>query len=200
MVHDAAGNLTNDGSHPFTYDSGNRLLTAGGVTYTYDGDGKRVMKSNGTLYWIGPGWEPLLETDLAGSATAEYVFFNGERVARMDQPNNFPKYYFSDHLGSTDIVTNATAGILRESDYVPYGGEVVISGTDPNHYKFTGKERDSESALDFFDDRHYSYGLGRFMQPDWAAKPTELWLESSVRRSGDSPLTVIASVAGPGCR
>jgi len=91
MVHDAAGNLTNDGSHPFTYDSGNRLLTAGGVTYTYDGDGKRVMKSNGTLYWIGPGWEPLLETDLAGSATAEYVFFNGERVARMDQPNNFPE-------------------------------------------------------------------------------------------------------------
>jgi len=32
-----------------------------------------------TLYWTGPGWEPLLETDLAGNATEEYVFFNGGR-------------------------------------------------------------------------------------------------------------------------
>jgi hypothetical protein len=80
--------LTNDGSHPYTYDTENRLLTAGGVTYTYDGDGKRVKKSNGTLYWTGPGWDPLLETDLSGNSTEEYVFFNGERVARVDLPAN----------------------------------------------------------------------------------------------------------------
>jgi len=67
--------------HPYTYDLKNRLLTAGGVTCTYDGDGKRVKKSNGMLYWTGPGWDPLLETDLSGNATEEYVFFNGERVA-----------------------------------------------------------------------------------------------------------------------
>ena len=56
------------------------------------------------------------------------------------------EYYFSDHLNSTDIVTNASGGIVRESDYVPYGGEVVISGTDPNRYKFTGKERDQTNS------------------------------------------------------
>jgi hypothetical protein len=66
--------------HPYTYAPENRLLTAGGVTYTYDGDGKRVKKSNGTLQCTGPGWDPLLETDLSGNATEEYVFFNGERV------------------------------------------------------------------------------------------------------------------------
>ena len=174
MFYDAAGNLTNDGSHPFTYDTENRLATAGGVTYTYDGDGKRVKKSNGTLYWTGPGWDPLLETDLSGNATAEYVFFNGERVARVDMPGNTPKYYFEDHLGSTDIVTNPTGGIVEESDYVPYGGEVVINGSDPNHFKFTGKERDPESLLDYFDARHYSSPFGRFMTPDWAAKPTDV--------------------------
>jgi RHS repeat-associated protein len=174
MVYDAAGNLTNDGAHPFTYDTENRLATAGGVTYTYDGDGKRVKKSNGTLYWTGPGWDPLLETDLSGNATAEYVFFNGERAARVDMPGNSPKYYFEDHLGSTDIVTNPTGGIVEESDYVPYGGEVAISGSDPNHYKFTGKERDLESGLDYFDARHYSSPFGRFLTPDWAAKPTDV--------------------------
>jgi len=173
MSYDSAGNLINDGGgRAYTYDSENRLATAGGVTYTYDGDGKRVKKSNGTLYWTGTGWDPLLETDLAGNATEEYVFFNGERVARVDLPANTVEYYFSDHLNSTDIVTNATGGIVRESDYVPYGGEIVISGTDPNRYKFTGKERDPESGLDDFDARFYSSPFGRFMTPDWAATAT----------------------------
>ena len=38
--------------------------------------------------------------------------------------------------------------------------------------KFTGKERDSESGLDDFDARYYSSSMGRFMTPDWAARPT----------------------------
>ncbi len=113
MVYDSAGNLINDGAHPYTDDTENRLLTAGGVTYTYDGDGKRVKKSNGALYWTRPGWDTLLETDLSGNATAEYVFFDGKRVARVDQPTNYPRYYSSDHLGSTDIVTNTTGGIIQ---------------------------------------------------------------------------------------
>jgi hypothetical protein len=28
------GNVTNDGAHPYTFDAENRLITAGGVTYT----------------------------------------------------------------------------------------------------------------------------------------------------------------------
>jgi len=36
----------------------------------------------------------------------------------------------------------------------------------------TGKERDAESGLDDFDARYYSSSLGRFVTPDWAAKPT----------------------------
>jgi hypothetical protein len=33
--------------------------------------------------------------------------------------------------------------IQKESDYFPFGGELVVSGTDINNYKFTGKERDA---------------------------------------------------------
>ncbi len=41
-------------------------------------------------------------------------------------------------------------------------------------YKFTGKERDSESNLDYFHARHYSSPLGRFIQPDeFAAGPED---------------------------
>jgi RHS repeat-associated protein len=37
-------------------------------------------------------------------------------------------------------------------------------------YQFTGKERDTESGLDYFGARYYASSMGRFMSPDWAAK------------------------------
>jgi RHS repeat-associated protein len=38
-------------------------------------------------------------------------------------------------------------------------------------HKFTSKERDSETGLDFFGARYFSSAEGRFTSPDWAAKP-----------------------------
>ncbi len=49
---------------------------------------------------------------------------------------------------------------------------MAITNTDPNHYKFTGKERDTESGLDNFGARYDASSLGRFLTPDWAAKAT----------------------------
>lgn len=180
FCNDSAGNLVlNTGNCPtgtftptYSYDAENRLIATGGVTYTYDGDGKRVKKSNGMLYWTGTGSDALLETDLSGNPTAEYVFFNGRRIARIDRPANSVEYYFSDHLGSADVITNAIGGITKESDYYPYGGEIPIVTGDSNRYKFSSKERDTESGLDNFGARFDSSSLGRFMTPDWAARPT----------------------------
>jgi RHS repeat-associated protein len=75
-------------------------------------------------------------------------------------------YYFADHLGSADVVTSNLGVIQKESDYYPYGGEIVVTGSDANNYKFTGKERDSESGLDNFGARYDASSLGRFMTPD----------------------------------
>jgi RHS repeat-associated protein len=36
-------------------------------------------------------------------------------------------------------------------------------------YKFTGKERDAESGLDYFGARYYASNMGRWMSPDWSA-------------------------------
>ena len=40
-----------------------------------------------------------------------------------------------------------------------------------NGSRCTGKELDSETQFDYFGARYYSSGLGRFVTPDWAAKP-----------------------------
>jgi RHS repeat-associated protein len=174
--YDAAGNMTFNATPPtqtYTYDQENRLTGAAGYTYTYDGDGNRVRKSTGsmgTLYWyMTPGI--VAESDLAGVLNSEYVFFDGERVARKDFPSNAVAYYFSDHLKTASIITDSAGNIKAESDYYPWGGEVQFVNNDSNHYKFTGKERDSETQLDYFGARYYSNGLGRWVSADWSPTP-----------------------------
>jgi RHS repeat-associated protein len=113
------------------------------------------------------------ETDLAGNTTSEYVFFGGERVARRDGVNGAGGvfYYFSDHLKTASVITDSAGVIKAESDYYPWGGELQFVNNDSNHYKFTGKERDSETGLDYFGARYYSNGLGRWVSADWSPTP-----------------------------
>jgi RHS repeat-associated protein len=159
------------------YDAENRMIstagTLGSATYTYDGDGKRVAKSNGKLYWypsasLGAGGmssDPLFETDAAGNVTDEYIFFAGKRTARKKSTGEI-NYYFADHLGSSRVVTSAAGAILDDSDFYPFGKEVPFLASSDNNYLFTGKERDTESGLDNFGARFDSSSLGRFLSPD----------------------------------
>jgi len=43
-----------------------------------------------------------------------------------------------------------------------------------NTSRYTGKERDAESGLDFFGARYYASTTGRWMSPDWAEKPEDV--------------------------
>jgi RHS repeat-associated protein len=179
--YDTAGNMTFNATAPtqtYTYDQENRLTGAAGYTYTYDADGNRVRKSNGTLaasgtlYWqMTPG--VVAETDLAGTLKSEYVFFDSERVARRDGATGTGGvfYYFADHLKTASVITDSAGVIKAESDYYPWGGELQFINNDSNHYKFTGTERDSETQLDYFGARYYSNGLGRWVSADWSATP-----------------------------
>lgn len=180
FTYDAAGNLIRNGSTSYDYDAENHLYLVGGSPnwlYTYDNDGQRVRKaagSTGTVYWRDSDGDTLAETDLTGNGKEEYIFFNGQRIARRDLPSGTVHYYFSDDIGSTSMVTNATGSVVEEDlDYYPYGG-IVAGSLDsvPQNYKFTGKERDAESGLDNFGARYFTSNIGRFMTPDWAVRPT----------------------------
>ena len=150
------------------------LLTAGGATYVYDGDGNRVMKSGSKIYWFA-GSEILDETDQTGSMTNsnfnEYVFFGSSRIARRDSSNNV-YFYLADQIGSSrKILQNGQTTACYDADFEPFGKEHVYINTCAQNYKFTGKERDTESNLDNFGARYYASSTGRFMTPDWDLKP-----------------------------
>lgn len=172
--YDTAGNMTAASGATYSYDAENHLTSTAGVTYTYDGDGKRVQKSNGPIYWYGTDGSVLDETDLTGSTTNgsfnEYVFFGGKRIARRDSSNNV-FYYAADHLGTSRVIAQVPAGqttatLCYDADFYPFGGERSYTNTCAQNYKFTGKERDSESNLDNFGARYDSSSMGRFMSPD----------------------------------
>jgi uncharacterized protein RhaS with RHS repeats len=152
--YDAAGSMTLDPTDGVTlsYDQENRITGAPGYTYTYDADGNRVKKSNGTtgtLYWYMTP-RIVAESDLSGALKSEYVFFDGERVARRDLPSGSVAYYFADHLKTASVITDSAGNIKAESDYYPGGGELQFVANDSNDYKFTGKKRDTETGLDYF--------------------------------------------------
>jgi RHS repeat-associated protein len=94
-----------------------------------------------------------------------------------------------DHLGTPRMIaerTGALAGIKRH-DYLPFGEELFAGqggrtpqqgygANDTVRQKFTQKERDNETGLDYFLARYYSSTQGRFTSPDeFTGGPDELY-------------------------
>jgi RHS repeat-associated protein len=86
------------------------------------------------------------------------------------EPSQSTTFYHGDYLGSARAMTNANGYPLWAATYLPFGQEWNLEQT-VNNYKFTGKERDSESSLDYFGARYLSSAMGRWTSPDWSATP-----------------------------
>jgi RHS repeat-associated protein len=192
FCYDSAGNVLDtvacsqeQSGHTYVYDAEGHLQSPPAVgagnsqfayTYFYDGDGNRVQKcdanpctsgtTTGLLYWLGVGGEVLDESSRTGTMQEEYVYFDGQRIARRDVATNDAHYYFSNHLGSSSVITDSSGNVQEQTDFFPYGGIAYTIGGDENRYKFTGKERDSESSLDNFGARYFASTMGRFLSPD----------------------------------
>src|SRR5262249_8474520 len=91
------------------------------------------------------------------------------------------EYLSADSLGSTRLVTNSVGQVVKCYDYLPFGEEIPASVNgrtgcyggatypappDETSRKFTGKERDAETGLDYFGQRYFSGAQGRFTSPD----------------------------------
>ena len=171
VQHDAAENLTAMGGFTYEYDAEGMMNKAtpgvgSGTVYRYDGEGRRVQKQTGT----GP--VTTFVYNAFGELAAEYT--SGGIPA--GQPTG-THYLMADHLGSTRLVMDASGNVVSRHDYLPFGEEINanVSGrttamkyvlNDDLTQRFTGKERDSETGLDYFGARYLSGAMGRFTSPD----------------------------------
>ncbi len=161
--YDAAGNLMRgrDGQ-TYAFDAENKMTSFNGVgaSYSYDGDGKRVKKVVGTVTTV-------FVYDVSGRLVAEY--------SSAAPQGNGTRYLTADHLGSPRVITDSAGVVKGRHDYLPFGEEVGLRGgrSDQNGYvgdtvrqKFTRKERDNETGLDYSINRYYSSTQGRFTGAD----------------------------------
>jgi RHS repeat-associated protein len=171
LSYDTSGNTLTDGTNTYTWNGESQMRTAGGVTYSYDGDGRRAAKVGSKLYWYGSGGEILAETDAAGNKLNEYIFFGGRRVALVPATGS-ALYYAEDFLGSSRVMVQSTGAVCYDADFTPFGAERTITNTcTQNAYKFEGKERDAETGNDDFGAREYSWRMGRWLSSDWSSVP-----------------------------
>ena len=69
------------------------------------------------------------------------------------------------------IEANESGQVISYEEYYPYGAtayRAAASGVDLSlkRYRFTGKERDEETGLDYFGVRYYASWLGRWTSGD----------------------------------
>jgi len=84
-------------------------------------------------------------------------------------PTQVVEYYHTDVLGSVRAVTKQVNGqwqVVARHDFMPFGEEVSPQYPPPDKRLFTGKERDHETGLDYFEARYLGGGQGRFSTID----------------------------------
>ena len=80
------------------------------------------------------------------------------------------RYQFGNHLGSAGLELNDQANIISYEEYYPYGStsyQAVDRQTEtPKRYRYSGKERDEESGLNYHGARYFATWLGRWTSCD----------------------------------
>ncbi len=172
FTYDAAGNRTSVGE----FDAENRLKSAGGVSYRYDGHSRRLSKEeNGhKIYYVySITGRLMVEDNWTHSTSRNQIYFNGQLLASHDSADNV-RILFKDHLGSTRSVVTVSPGgdwatnweTTEVYDYHPFG-EPTVGLVDPDDVgeRFTGKKRDG-NGLDYFGARYYDDGsTGGYYKP-----------------------------------
>jgi RHS repeat-associated protein len=83
------------------------------------------------------------------------------------------RYYDTDGVGSVRVITDEGGDVVERHDYLPFGEECTTGACETNPQggggddrKFTGKERDTETGLDYFGARYYAASTARFTSVD----------------------------------
>ena len=194
--YDDNGNMTEETtSRRFLWDHADRLhefqATAGATPsiqarYLYDSAGMRVKKwvrksgtasnDESTVYIDGFYEHHRWQKNGGRQNTALHVMDNQSRVAIVRKGPNHPddtgpavQYHLGDHLGSSHLViggdTAQADSFINREEFFPYG-ETSFGSFGKKRYRFTGKERDEESGLNYHGARYYSPHITKWIAPD----------------------------------
>jgi len=169
---DANGNMLTKGSTAYTYDAANRLtqVVSGTTTvqYTYNGDGKRVGRTQGssTTHYLWDTNSPLavVVLEVTDGVTTTYLY-GADLVAQYDAAGN-PTYLLTDGQGNVRLLVDAAGNVVGRYDYDVFGAVRSASGSASTTYRNAGHAADDPVGLVYMRARWYDPALGRFLSPD----------------------------------
>jgi len=180
LVYDNNGNLTQSGTvsgtTTFSWDYRNRMTgsatsTASGTTTNlYDHFDQRVRKSNNSAAttYIEKFYDTTASTATSSASTTAYIWV-GDTVVATVEGNGYAtstRFVHSDHLGSTNVVTDSGGNVTQAIDYYPFGTRRINSGSDVSGREFIGQFYDEASALSYLNARYYEGSRGQFLSQD----------------------------------
>ena len=175
-VYDNNGNLTHatiPGSaiSALSYDARNRLVHAGGLTYTYDAENRRtsVASTAGTTnYVINPnaGLDQILVKTAPNGTVTRYVY--GLGLIGEETGSTFTTYHY-DHRGSTTALTRINGSVIQRFSYGPNGEPVGFDpATAPTQFLYGGRYgvATDTNGLCHMRARYYLPAISRFLNQD----------------------------------
>src|SRR5262249_28874723 len=191
-AYDKEGNLVQKTNHAtgetwsYGYDNANRMLwaedraSAGGnllqrVTFRYDVFGNRLEKDVWTpatgmsvtrfAYDGQDVW-----ADLNGNNALQTRYLHGDKVDQLFArigADGTAGWYLTDRLGSVRDITDASGVVQAQINYDGFGN--VTFESNPafgDRYKYTGREFDGETGLQYNRARYYDPTTGRWISQD----------------------------------
>lgn len=166
-TYDLNGNLTAAGTQTYAWNARDQLTATSGGTasFIYDGLGRRIKKvASGTTKFLYDGLNPVQEQNNGGSVTADLVTGLGLDQTYQRTVSGTSYNFLTDVLGST-VALVAGSTLSPEYTYQPYGASTQ-TGSIANPYRFTGREWDGTTGLQYNRARYYNPTWGRFVNED----------------------------------
>lgn len=109
----------------------------------------------------------LAEYDHNGICVKDYIYVGNKLLAEYLPQTGKYYYHMQDQINSTRIVTDDDGNVVYSAAHGPYGDiqQEWVNTYNPKQ-KFSGKERESYSDLDYFGARYYDSHSYRFTSVD----------------------------------
>ncbi len=180
----AAGNMTNDGYHPYSYDAEGNILTVDSGSngqFVYDALNHRIrVQTSSSTYeylfdyagrrtssWLNPS------SGNPGTGNEGRIYWDGQQIA-FRSSDGTTYFDHQDYQGTERMRTSYTGAVASSYFSLPWGdgysATVHTAGGDTDSLHFGSLDQDNNTAgapmSEHAQFRNYSFAQGRWLSPD----------------------------------